>query len=100
MRIIALSSLRNFGATKPAYADSIGPLLAWYRHVLKADWSSPADIKREFATASILKNGRVVLNIAGNKYRLVVWVNYGYRVVYIRFIGTHVQYDQIDAQSI
>jgi mRNA interferase HigB len=60
----------------------------------------PADIKREFSNASILKDGRMVFNIAGNKYRLVVWINYGYRVVYIRFIGTHAQYDKIGAQTI
>jgi mRNA interferase HigB len=59
-----------------------------------------ADVKREFGTASILRDGRVVFNIAGNKYRLVVWINYSYRVVYVRFIGTHKQYDRIDAQTI
>ncbi|MCP5165544.1 MAG: type II toxin-antitoxin system HigB family toxin [Pseudomonadales bacterium] len=100
MRIIALSSLRTFWARNPQYADAAGPALAWYRHALAADWSSPADVKREFANASILKNGRVVFNIAGNKYRLVVWINFGYPVVYIRFIGTHAQYDEIDAQTI
>lgn len=100
MRIIALSSLRGFWAQNPGYADAAGPILAWYRHALKADWSRPADIKRDFANASILKNGRVVFNIAGNKYRLVVWINYSYRVVYIRFVGTHAQYDAIDAQTI
>jgi mRNA interferase HigB len=67
---------------------------------LKANWASLADVKTVFAKASILKDGRVVFNIAGNKYRLVVWINYTYRVVYIRFIGTHAQYDQIDAQTI
>ena len=97
MRIIALSSLKDYWESNPACA---GSLLAWYRHVLNADWTAPADIKREFANASILKDGRVVFNIAGNKYRLVVWINYSYRVVYIRFIGTHVQYDKIDAQTI
>jgi mRNA interferase HigB len=100
MRVIALSSLKEFWGKNPAYADAAGPALAWYRHTLKADWSSPADLKREFANASILKNGRVVFNIAGNKYRLVVWINYGYRVVYIRFLGTHSQYDEIDAETI
>ena len=74
--------------------------MAWYRHVLKADWDSPATVKAYFATASILKDGRVVFNIAGNKYRIVVWINYPYRVVYIRFIGTHAQYDAIDAQTV
>jgi len=57
-------------------------------------------VKVQFRTASILKDGRVVFNLAGNKYRLVVWINYPYRVVYIRFIGTHRQYDAIDAQTI
>ena len=66
----------------------------------KADWVSPADVKRDFGTASILRDGRMVFNIAGNKYRLVVWIKYPYRVVYIRFIGTHAQYDKIDAQTI
>jgi mRNA interferase HigB len=60
----------------------------------------PADVKRDIRSASVLKDGRVVFNIAGNKYRIVVWINYPYRVVYIRFIGTHRQYDAIDAQSI
>jgi mRNA-degrading endonuclease HigB of HigAB toxin-antitoxin module len=60
---------------------------------LRADWASPAQLKADFSHASILRDGRVVFNIAGNKYRLVVWINYPYRVVYIRFIGTHAQYD-------
>ena len=68
--------------------------------MLQADWRSPAEIKREFGSASILRDGRVVFNIAGNKYRIVVWINFSYRVVYIRFIGTHAQYDRIDAQTI
>jgi mRNA interferase HigB len=84
-----------------AFSDSARePTLAWYRHVLKADWSSPAEVKRDFANASILKDGRVVFNIAGNKYRIVVWINYPYRVVYVRFIGTHAQYDAIDVQTV
>jgi len=68
--------------------------------VLVADWASPSAVKADFGNASILKDGRVVFNIAGNKYRLVVWINYAYRVVYVRFIGTHKQYDAIDAQTI
>jgi mRNA interferase HigB len=67
---------------------------------LRADWRAPADVKRDFGSASILRDGRVVFNIGGNKYRLVVWINYPYRVVYVRFIGTHVQYDRIDAQTV
>ena len=76
------------------------PTLAWYRHALKADWAAPQHVKRDFRNASILKDGRVVFNIAGYKYRLVVWINDAYRVVYIRFIGTHAQYDKIDVQTI
>ena len=74
--------------------------MSWYRHFLHADWSAPADVKSDFRSASILRDGRVVFNLAGNKYRLVVWINYAYRVVYIRFIGTHAGYDRIDAQTI
>ena len=100
MRVIALSTLRAFWTGKAAYADAREPTLAWYRHLLKADWGAPADVKRDFGSASILRDGRAVFNIAGNKYRLVVWINYPYRVVYIRFIGPHTQYDEIDAQMI
>ena len=94
MRIIALSTLRAFWEQNPAYMGAKEPTSAWYRHALKADWASPLDIKHDFRNASILKDCRVVFNIAGNKYRLVVWINYPYRVIYIRFIGTHEQYDQ------
>ena len=100
MRVIALSKLKVFWNGKSVHADAIEPTLAWYRHVLKADWESPAAVKQEFRNASILKDGRVVFNIAGNKYRLVVWINYAYRVVYIRFIGTHAQYDKIDVHTV
>jgi HTH-type transcriptional regulator / antitoxin HigA len=74
------------------------PVIAWFRQVRRADWAKPADVKRDVRSASILKDGRVVFNVAGNKYRVVVWINYPYRVVYIRFIGSHRQYDAIDAQ--
>lgn len=100
MRIIALSTLKAFWGDDPKYADAADQTLAWYRHALKAEWASPADVKQDFRNASILKDGRVVFNIAGNKYRLVVWINYTYRVVYIRFIGTHTEYDKIDVQTI
>jgi mRNA interferase HigB len=100
MRVIALSTLRAFWEANPSCADAREPVLAWYRHVVKADWASPAAVKADFGQASVLRDGRVVFNIAGNKYRLVVWINYAYRVVYIRFLGNHSQYDQIDAQTI
>lgn len=100
MRIIALSTLKTFWEENPEHQDAREPALAWYRHALRADWGTPAEVKQDFRNASILKDGRVVFNIAGNKYRLVVWINYAYRVVYIRFVGTHKQYDQIDVGTI
>ena len=100
MGVIALSTLMAFWARGALYQDVQQPALAWYRDVLKADWATPTAVKTQFRSASILKDGRVVFNLAGNKYRLVVWINYPYRVVYIRFIGTHRQYDAIDAQTI
>jgi Uncharacterized protein conserved in bacteria len=100
MRVIALRTLKQLWEENPAYADAREPVLAWYRQALAADWATPADIKRDFGNASIIKDGRVVFNIAGNKYRVVVWINYAYRVVYVRFIGTHAQYDAIDAQTV
>ena len=74
--------------------------MAWYRQVKAADWATPADVKRAIGGASILNDGRAVFNIAGNKYSIVVWINYPYLVVYVRFIGTHRQYDGIDAQTV
>ena len=100
MRIIALSTLKAFWDDTPAYLDAREPGLAWYRAASRAHWSTPVDVKADFRNASILKDGRVVFNLAGNKYRLVVWINYPYHVVYVRFIGTHAQYDAINAQTI
>lgn len=99
MRVIALSTLKLFWEL-PEYTDAKGPLLAWYKYVQGADWATPADIKNDLRNASILRDGRIIFNIAGNKYRLVVWVNFPYRVIYIRFVGTHAQYDAIDPQTI
>ena len=100
MRVIALRTIKSFIEGRPEHADSREPALAWYRQVLRANWASPADVKREIRSASILRDGRVVFNIAGNKYRLVVWINYDFLTIYIRFVGTHVEYDDIDAQTI
>jgi mRNA interferase HigB len=99
MRIISRKALRLFWE-KSAYADSEKPLRAWFHEADRADWWSPAEVKADYRSASILENNRVVFNIAGNKYRLIVRINYAYRVVYIRFIGTHRQYDQIDASRV
>jgi mRNA interferase HigB len=100
VRVIALSTLKAFVNRSTAYADAREPVMAWYRQAKSADWATPAAVKRDVRNASILKDGRVILNVAGNKYRIVVWINYPYRVVYVRFIGTHRQYDQIDAQTV
>lgn len=100
MRIIAVATLKAFVDANPARNDARQPLMTWYRQVKAADWGSPADVKREIRSASILKDGRAVFNVAGNKYRIVVWINYPYRVVCIRFIGSHQEYDTIDAQTI
>jgi mRNA interferase HigB len=99
MRVIARKTLREFWECSE-YADSQDPLEAWYREALHAEWSDPMEIKAQYRSASILKGGRVVFNIAGNKYRLVVGINYPTQIVFIKFIGTHKQYDQIDAETI
>ncbi|HET7322568.1 MAG TPA: type II toxin-antitoxin system HigB family toxin [Longimicrobiaceae bacterium] len=100
MRIIAKRTLRQFWDNHPRGAEAKVPLQVWHSTVEDADWATPADVKAMYGDASILKNGRVVFNIAGNKFRLVVRINYPYRVVYIRFVGTHEQYDAIDAEQI
>lgn len=97
MRIIAKRTLREFWRRHP---DDEGPLKAWYAEVKEADWSRPQDAKDRFARASIVRGDRVVFDIGGNKYRLVVQINYPYRVVYIRFVGTHAEYDRIDVEHI
>lgn len=97
MRVVALSTLKTFWKRHP---EAAAASLAWYRLTLSADWATPADLKADIGSARILRDGRVVFNLVGNTYRLVVWINYPYRVVYIRFVGTHEEYDRIDAQTI
>lgn len=97
MRVIARRTLREYGERVPAAKAQLD---AWYHEANAADWKSPSDIKAKYSSASILKAGRVVFNIAGNKFRLVVQIHYGVGIVYIRFIGTHTEYDGIDAQEI
>jgi mRNA interferase HigB len=97
MRIIAVSQMKSFWER---YPDSEQPFLAWIDEAKKAKWKAPADIKAQFATASILKSRRVVFNIKGNDFRLVVAVAYRFGAVYIKFVGTHKQYDAIDADTV
>jgi mRNA interferase HigB len=89
--------LREF---RKLHADAEEPLLAWYREVEKEDRDTPAKVKTKYRTASIVGDNRAVFNIKGNDYRLVVKINYPYRVVYIRFVGTHAEYDGIDAEEV
>lgn len=98
--MIALSTLKAYWRRHPGRTDAKAAALAWYRHAKLADWSSPAVLRKDMATASVLPDGRVVFNIGGNKYRLVAWINYPYRVLYIRFFGTHAEYDRIDVRTI
>lgn len=100
MRIIAKSTLIAFWNDNPAYGDSKEPLLAWYRLVKQVDWDTPIKVKQTFGNVSILTGSCLVFNIAGNKYRLVVRINFPYRVVYIRFIGTHEDYDALNVQAL
>jgi mRNA interferase HigB len=97
VRIIAKRALREFWRRVPQAKE---PLSAWYADARAADWASPNAIKARYRSASILKNNRVVFNIAGNSYRLVVRINYHYRVVYVRFVGAHAEYDRIDAEVV
>lgn len=96
-RIIAKSTLRKFWEK---YSDSEQYLKTWYDTASHANWKSPNDIKETYTNASILKNSRVVFNIKGNSYRLVVRFNYEKQWAFIRFIGTHADYDKIDADNI
>jgi mRNA interferase HigB len=97
LRVISKKILRDFW-TK--YPDCEQQLKSWFRETGQAEWRNPNDIKKEYPSASILENNRVVFNIKGNHYRLIVRINYYYQMVWIRFIGTHTQYDKIDASKI
>lgn len=97
MRIIAIKVLREFWELHP---DSEQHLKAWFDEAKQATWNRPSDIKEKYSSASILKNRRVVFNIKGNDYRMIVSIAYKFNAVYIKFIGTHKQYDAIDANMI
>jgi mRNA interferase HigB len=97
MRIIAIGTLRDYWIKCP---DAERALRAWIGEVLAAQWTSPADVKAQFRNASVLPNRRVVFNIKGNDYRLVVAIAYAFGAVYIKFVGTHAEYDAIRAQMV
>jgi mRNA interferase HigB len=97
MRIIALKTLREYWESHPQVRQS---LQAWYEDAKHAVWQSPVDIKTIYRNASIVANNRVVFNIKGNDYRLIVSINYRFGIAYIRFVGTHAEYDRIDATRV
>jgi mRNA interferase HigB len=97
VRVIAVSALKAFWVS---YPDAEQPLKSWFDEASNANWKTPAEIKHHYRSASILKSGRVVFNIAGNKYRLVVALLFNSQTVLIKFVGTHNDYDKIDAQTI
>ncbi len=97
MRIISIKKLKDFWNNHPKAEKQ---LRSWYADTKRANWKSPDSIKQIYKNASIVANNRVVFNIHGNTYRLVVAINYFYSIVYIRFIGTHAEYDKIDVTTI
>lgn len=99
MRVISIKMLRAFWE-QSKYSSSKTALSAWFTEAKHADWKTTQDIKDKYRNATFLADNRVVFNIHGNKYRLVVHINYAYQIVYIKFIGTHKQYDAIDAETI
>ncbi len=97
VRIIANKILREFWEKHP---DCEQQLKSWYKETSKSEWKTPNEIKTEYPSASILEGNRICFNIKGNQYRLIVKINYDYQMVWIRFIGTHGEYDKIDVNEI
>ncbi|WP_045114531.1 type II toxin-antitoxin system HigB family toxin [Microscilla marina] len=97
MRVIARRTLREFWES---HADSEEALKSWYHEAEKANWETPNDIKREYPSASILVDNRFVFNIKGNHYRLIVRINFEVKIIWIRFIGTHAEYDKVNADTV
>ena len=97
VRIISKKILLEFWMK---HSNNQQQLMSWFRETSNIEWESPVDIKKEYPSAIFLQDNRVVFNIKGNKYRLIVRVNYDYKMVWIRFIGTHAEYDKIDATKI
>ena len=97
MRVIAVSTLRAFWES---YPDAEQPLKAWYEEATSSTWTQPADINAQYRSATVLKNGRVVFNIKDNDYRLIVAIAYKLQIVYVKFVGTHKEYDAVDAETV
>ena len=99
MRIISVKTIKDFWENKK-YKNSEQSLKSWYHEVKKEKWKSSSDIKEKYKSASILSNNRVIFNIKGNQYRLIVAINYKFKILFIRFIGTHEEYDRIDVTTV
>jgi len=99
MRIISKKTLRDF-YEQSNYTDSKSALDSWHYEVLKTMWDNPNEIKTQYKSASIVGNNKVIFNICGNKYRLIVKINYIAKIVFIKFIGTHKQYDKIKVEDL
>jgi mRNA interferase HigB len=97
MRVISKKVIVDYWTKIPAAKSE---LEAWLAEAKTADWATPADMKAKYGNASILKGRRVVSNICGNKHRPVVWINYDYHTIYIRFLGTHDEYNEINVQDV
>ena len=97
MRIIARRTLREFWEL---HADAEQPLKAWFAEASSASWETPQAVKDAYRTASFVAGNRVIFNIGGNKYRLVVQVNYGHGIVFVKFLGTHSEYDRVDPETV
>jgi mRNA interferase HigB len=103
MRVIARSTLSRFVETLSGHRDKAAvtaALEAWFHEVSRARWKSPVELKRAYASASILGAERVIFNIKGNGYRLVTAVDFGRQVVFIKWLGSHAEYDRIDARTV
>lgn len=97
MRVFSLSTLREFWEKHP---DAEQPLRAWFVEAERADWAGPADVKARYRSADFIAGDRVVFNIKGNNYRLIVAIKYQFKAVYVRFVGSHADYDNVDAERV
>ena len=99
MRIISKKTLKDF-YTQAQYTDSKNAIESWHKEVLKLNWNNPNEVKEMYRSASIIGDEKVVFNIAGNKYRLIVAINYYAKIVFVKFVGTHKQYDKIKIEDL
>ena len=97
MRVVAKSTLKKFWLKNP---DAEKPLLSWYKLISESIWRNPGELKQDISNASVVGDNRIVFNIKGNDYRLITYIDFKFCIVFILWIGTHKQYDKIDAKTI